>query len=219
CCLSASQPDSHVCLDRGRETDSLSLSLSHTPTHYTHTHPLCGHGFCWRPEILRHGPAARVPALGPRLSVILFEEVWNRSYCRTIEVLVDVIKEYPSESAYIFKPSCVPLFRCAGCCGDEKLQCTAQETHNITMQIIKLKPSEHVTQQEEKTFTEHSSCECRPRRKRLKGERRNSKRRGQKRNSSKLARETAPSRSEPQQLKRLLHPDLQPTVPESQLPT
>uniref|UniRef100_A0A4W3GZ63 Vascular endothelial growth factor A-like n=1 Tax=Callorhinchus milii TaxID=7868 RepID=A0A4W3GZ63_CALMI len=156
---------------------------------------------------------------GLLLVVVLQIEVWNRSYCRTIEVLVDVIKEYPSESAYIFKPSCVPLFRCAGCCGDEKLQCTAQETHNITMQIIKLKPSEHVTQQEEKTFTEHSSCECRPRRKRLKGERRNSKRRGQKRNSSKLARETAPSRSEPQQLKRLLHPDLQPTVPESQLPT
>eukprot|EP00062_Callorhinchus_milii_P025148 gi/632985816/ref/XP_007909894.1/ PREDICTED: vascular endothelial growth factor A-like isoform X2 [Callorhinchus milii] len=146
-------------------------------------------------------PACQPFKLSRTTEVILFEEVWNRSYCRTIEVLVDVIKEYPSESAYIFKPSCVPLFRCAGCCGDEKLQCTAQETHNITMQIIKLKPSEHVTQQEEKTFTEHSSCECRPRRKRLKGERRNSKRRGQKRNSSKLARETAPSRLNSLQLR------------------
>ncbi|XP_062916474.1 protein FosB-like isoform X3 [Mobula hypostoma] len=112
--------------------------------------------------------------------VVPFEEVWNRSYCRTIEVLVDVVREYPSQSEYIFKPSCVPLLRCAGCCGDEKLRCTAREMYNVTIQVIKLKPLEHVTKQEEMIFTEHSSCECRPRRKRLKGDR-SGKRKGHRR--------------------------------------
>ncbi|XP_048474341.1 vascular endothelial growth factor A-like isoform X2 [Rhincodon typus] len=103
--------------------------------------------------------------------VMPFEEVWNRSHCRAIEVLVDVVREYPSEAEYIFKPSCVPLLRCAGCCGDEKLRCTVREMYNVTIQVIKLKPLDHVTSQEEKIFTEHSSCECR----------RNNKRKGQRR--------------------------------------
>ncbi|XP_055519710.1 vascular endothelial growth factor A-like [Leucoraja erinacea] len=111
--------------------------------------------------------------------VMPFEEVWNRSYCRTIEVLVEVVREFPTESEWIFKPSCVPLLRCAGCCGDEKLRCTARDVYNITLQVIKLKPLEQVTRPEEMTFMEHSSCECRPRRKRLKGDRRSGKRRGQ----------------------------------------
>ncbi|XP_078097839.1 snake venom vascular endothelial growth factor toxin ICPP-like [Mustelus asterias] len=113
--------------------------------------------------------------------VMPFEEVWNRSHCRAIEVLVDVVREYPSQAEYIFKPSCVPLLRCAGCCGDEKLRCTVRETYNVTIQVIKLKPLEQVTSQEEMIFTEHSSCECRLRRKRLKSDRRTGKRRGQRR--------------------------------------
>ncbi|XP_069763892.1 uncharacterized protein [Narcine bancroftii] len=134
-------------------------------------------------------PERKVPALlalpisSQAPGVVPFEEVWNRSYCRTIEMLVDVAREYPSESEYIFKPSCVPLLRCAGCCGDEKLHCTAQEMYNVTIQVIKLKPLQQVTKQEEMIFTEHSSCECRPRRKRLKGDRRSGKRKGPRKRS------------------------------------
>ncbi|XP_067830874.1 snake venom vascular endothelial growth factor toxin ICPP-like isoform X2 [Heptranchias perlo] len=114
-------------------------------------------------------PTCQLSSQAP--GVMPFEEVWNRSYCRAIEVLVDVVREYPSESEYIFKPSCVPLLRCAGCCGDEKLRCTVREMYNVTIQVIKLKPLEQVTRQEEKIFTVHSSCECR----------RNVKRKGQRR--------------------------------------
>ncbi|XP_072346302.1 snake venom vascular endothelial growth factor toxin ICPP-like isoform X1 [Scyliorhinus torazame] len=113
--------------------------------------------------------------------VMPFEEVWKRSHCRTIEVLVDVVREYPNQAEYIFKPSCVPLLRCAGCCGDEKLRCTVREMYNVTIQVIKLKPLDHVTNQEEMIFIEHSSCECRLRRKGLKNDRRKGKRKGQRR--------------------------------------
>lgn len=41
-------------------------------------------------------------------------DVYQRSYCRPIETLVDIFQEYPDEIEYIFKPSCVPLMRCGG---------------------------------------------------------------------------------------------------------
>uniref|UniRef100_H3B058 Platelet-derived growth factor (PDGF) family profile domain-containing protein n=1 Tax=Latimeria chalumnae TaxID=7897 RepID=H3B058_LATCH len=104
--------------------------------------------------------------------VMPFEEVWNRSYCRSIETLVEVTGEYPAESAHVFSPSCVSLRRCNGCCGDEKLECVPMRTRSVIMQVIRISPTEEVTQQEEMTFTEHSNCWCRPKRKRLKSERR-----------------------------------------------
>ncbi|MBN3291440.1 VEGFA factor, partial [Polypterus senegalus] len=63
-----------------------------------------------------------------------FQEVYRRSFCRTIEKLVDVIQDYPNELEHIFSPSCVPLLRCAGCCGDENLECVPVKTYNVTMQ-------------------------------------------------------------------------------------
>lgn len=65
----------------------------------------------------------------------MFEQVWSRSFCRTIEKLVEVVQEYPTEVEHIYSPSCVPLVRCAGCCGDEKLECHPTSTTNVTMQV------------------------------------------------------------------------------------
>ncbi|ROL51941.1 Placenta growth factor [Anabarilius grahami] len=66
--------------------------------------------------------------------VMLFQEVWGKSFCRTIEKLVEVVQEYPGEVEHIFSPACVPLVRCAGCCGDENLECHPTLTSNTTMQ-------------------------------------------------------------------------------------
>lgn len=68
--------------------------------------------------------------------VLMFQEVWGRSYCRTIEKLVEVVHEYPTEVEHIYSPSCVPLVRCAGCCGDENLECHPTQTTNVTMQVL-----------------------------------------------------------------------------------
>lgn len=71
----------------------------------------------------------------PSHTVIKFMDVYQRSYCRPIETLVDIFQEYPDEIEYIFKPSCVPLMRCAGCCNDEALECVPTSESNITMQV------------------------------------------------------------------------------------
>nr|XP_020642678.1 snake venom vascular endothelial growth factor toxin HF-like isoform X1 [Pogona vitticeps] len=103
--------------------------------------------------------------------VVPFEEVWSRSYCRSRETLVDILHEYPHESEHIFKPPCVPLWRCAGCCGDESLECMAVEMRMVELQVLRVSPILGTTRQEVMKFTEHTRCVCRPRRKRLKSER------------------------------------------------
>ncbi|XP_058843996.1 vascular endothelial growth factor A-like isoform X2 [Acipenser ruthenus] len=90
--------------------------------------------------------------------VMLFGEVWGRSFCRTIEKLVEVVQEYPAEVEHIFSPACVPLWRCAGCCGDENLECVPTDTYNVTMQLLKIKPAER-REYVEMTFIEHQRCE------------------------------------------------------------
>lgn len=73
--------------------------------------------------------------IAPSHAVVKFMDVYQRSYCRPIETLVDIFQEYPDEIEYIFKPSCVPLMRCGGCCNDEGLECVPTEEFNITMQV------------------------------------------------------------------------------------
>ncbi|XP_032155424.1 vascular endothelial growth factor A isoform X6 [Sapajus apella] len=93
--------------------------------------------------------------------VVKFMDVYQRSYCHPIETLVDIFQEYPDEIEYIFKPSCVPLMRCGGCCNDEGLECVPTEEFNITMQIMRIKPhqGQHIG---EMSFLQHNKCECRP---------------------------------------------------------
>nr|P83906.1 RecName: Full=Vascular endothelial growth factor A; Short=VEGF-A; AltName: Full=Vascular permeability factor; Short=VPF; Flags: Precursor [Bitis gabonica]AAR06855.1 vascular endothelial growth factor [Bitis gabonica] len=93
--------------------------------------------------------------------VIPFLKVYERSICRPVETMVDIFQEYPDEVEYIFKPSCVALMRCGGCCNDEALECVPTEMYNVTMEVMKLKPfqSQHI---HPVSFQQHSKCECRP---------------------------------------------------------
>ncbi|KAJ8356905.1 hypothetical protein SKAU_G00196990 [Synaphobranchus kaupii] len=106
---------------------------------------------------------AHIPKEGGKNTndVVPFMEVYNKSMCRTREVLVDIFQEYPDEIEHIFIPSCVVLMRCAGCCNDEALECVPTETDNVTMEVKMFK---HLKQQNNflLSFTEHRRCECRP---------------------------------------------------------
>ncbi|XP_041952565.1 vascular endothelial growth factor Ab isoform X3 [Alosa pseudoharengus] len=101
--------------------------------------------------------------------VMPFLDVYNRSVCRPREVLVDVLAEYPDEVEYIFIPSCVALIRCAGCCSDEAVECTPVLTHNVTLEVKRVKPF-RLENKSYMSFTEHSLCECRPKKEKEKGE-------------------------------------------------
>uniref|UniRef100_A0A8C2AUI0 Vascular endothelial growth factor Aa n=1 Tax=Cyprinus carpio TaxID=7962 RepID=A0A8C2AUI0_CYPCA len=106
--------------------------------------------------------AAHIPKEGMKSKneVIPFMEVYKKSACKTREMLVDIIQEYPDEIEHTYIPSCVVLMRCAGCCNDEALECVPTETRNVTMEVLRVKQrvSQHNFQL---SFTEHTKCECR----------------------------------------------------------
>ncbi|XP_065611766.1 placenta growth factor isoform X1 [Cyrtonyx montezumae] len=121
--------------------------------------------------------------------VLTFKEIWNRSFCRPREQLVDIITEFPNEVEYIFRPSCVSLQRCGGCCGDEGLRCVPVQTSTVTVQLVKIKPNGEAPYAEapyvEMSFTEHKQCECRPRQDLVRPGRRRLKGRGKRRQDKK----------------------------------
>nr|QZX45843.1 VEGFAA-1 [Anguilla anguilla] len=88
-------------------------------------------------------------------------DVYNKSLCRPRELLVDIYQEYPEEIEHTYIPSCVVLMRCGGCCNDEALECVPVATRNVTLEVkrVKLRVTQHNFLL---SFTEHTSCECRP---------------------------------------------------------
>ncbi|XP_068610165.1 vascular endothelial growth factor A-like [Brachionichthys hirsutus] len=112
-------------------------------------------------QLLRRIPAQIIhPAEERGPKVMAFREVWAKSMCQPMEQLVDVEQDYPGEVEYIYMPACVPLWRCSGCCGDEKLECQPTLERNISLKLMRidhLKSMDHTVL----TFVEHRKCECR----------------------------------------------------------
>ncbi|XP_041830993.1 vascular endothelial growth factor A isoform X3 [Melanotaenia boesemani] len=110
--------------------------------------------------LLQLVPAQMLHLPEQRQSNMAFMEVLTRSMCRPMEQLVDVEHEFPEDVEYIYIPACVPLWRCSGCCADEKLECRPTTKRNITLQVMRILPlvsMQHV----ELTFVEHQECDCR----------------------------------------------------------
>ncbi|KAG7508457.1 vascular endothelial growth factor A-like isoform X2 [Solea senegalensis] len=85
-----------------------------------------------------------------------FMKVFKKSICQPMEQLMDVEQELGS----IYKPSCVSLRRCSGCCLDEAMECHPTLERNITLQVMKI-CSVQTEELVELTFVEHQACECR----------------------------------------------------------
>ncbi|KAG7508456.1 vascular endothelial growth factor A-like [Solea senegalensis] len=83
-------------------------------------------------------------------------KVFKKSICQPMEQLMDVEQELGS----IYKPSCVSLRRCSGCCLDEAMECHPTLERNITLQVMKI-CSVQTEELVELTFVEHQACECR----------------------------------------------------------
>ena len=68
------------------------------------------------------GCSAHIPKEGK--NDVTFMDVYKKSACKTRELLVDIIQEYPDEIEHTYIPSCVVLMRCAGCCNDSQHNCS-----------------------------------------------------------------------------------------------
>lgn len=48
---------------------------------------------------------------------------WRKTQCMPREVCVDVGREFGAPTNIFYKPPCVSVFRCGGCCHSEDKQC------------------------------------------------------------------------------------------------
>ncbi|KAM5138592.1 vascular endothelial growth factor B isoform 2-T2 [Mantella aurantiaca] len=88
-------------------------------------------------------------------------DTYNRSKCQPRWVLLNLLHEFPQFSEFLFKPACVSVQRCAGCCLDEAQSCFPLQSHIVKMEVLRTKSF-----QEEYTnisVIQHADCECRPR--------------------------------------------------------
>ncbi|XP_070607668.1 vascular endothelial growth factor D [Erythrolamprus reginae] len=69
-----------------------------------------------------------------RLKII--DEEWQRTQCVPREICVGVAKELGTATNKFFKPPCVNVYRCGGCCNEESLTCVNTSTSYVTKMII-----------------------------------------------------------------------------------
>ncbi|XP_025907648.1 placenta growth factor [Nothoprocta perdicaria] len=92
---------------------------------------------------------------------VSFLEVFKSSYCQPFLTTVDVYSEYPDEASSVFKPSCVAVRRCGGCCGDARKFCAPVEMEMVTMKLVKISPGIRKSSMVKMDFLAHKQCECR----------------------------------------------------------
>ncbi|KAM8807944.1 placenta growth factor [Eudromia elegans] len=88
-------------------------------------------------------------------------EVFKSSYCQPFLTTVDVYSEYPNEASSVFKPACVAVLRCGGCCGDAGKVCAPVEMEMVTMKLVKISPGIRKSSTVNMDFLAHKQCECR----------------------------------------------------------
>ncbi|OWJ99603.1 hypothetical protein Celaphus_00010129 [Cervus elaphus hippelaphus] len=66
----------------------------------------------------------------------VIDEEWQRTQCSPRETCVEVASELGSSTDTFFKPPCVNVFRCGGCCNEESLVCV-----NTSTSILSITPA------------------------------------------------------------------------------
>ncbi|KAB5581348.1 hypothetical protein PHYPO_G00174580 [Pangasianodon hypophthalmus] len=89
------------------------------------------------------------------------EAEWRKTLCMPREVCLDVGKEFGAATNTFFKPPCVSVYRCGGCCNSEELQCMNISTSFISKTLFEItvpvkQPPKPVTI----SFANHTSCSC-----------------------------------------------------------
>ncbi|XP_039600989.1 vascular endothelial growth factor D [Polypterus senegalus] len=89
------------------------------------------------------------------------DEEWQRTLCMPREVVIDVAKELGTNTNIFFKPSCVSVFRCGGCCNEESLSCRNTSVSYVTKTVFEIALSvTYIPQPVYVRIANHTSCKC-----------------------------------------------------------
>ncbi|KAL7877196.1 hypothetical protein SRHO_G00038390 [Serrasalmus rhombeus] len=98
------------------------------------------------------------------LNIDIFKSIeaeWRKTLCMPREVCLDVGKEFGAATNTFYKPPCVSVYRCGGCCNSEEHQCMNITTSYISKTLFEItvpvkQPPKPVTI----SFANHTSCNC-----------------------------------------------------------
>ncbi|KAL4631353.1 vascular endothelial growth factor C-like [Arapaima gigas] len=82
--------------------------------------------------------------------------------CIPREECVEVTKEHPESTSSLFKPRCVSVHRCGGCCIHEGQECVSTRQNLVQKTLSKVSPVEMSHSIVIVTFVNHTACECQP---------------------------------------------------------
>ncbi|XP_074522701.1 vascular endothelial growth factor D [Halichoeres trimaculatus] len=88
------------------------------------------------------------------------DEEWQRTQCMPRETCVDVAKELGTDPSMFFKPPCVSVFRCGGCCNQEGVTCRNTTVEYVNKTVLSVIPFKFVPEPVLIKVANHTECRC-----------------------------------------------------------
>ncbi|KAJ8255936.1 hypothetical protein COCON_G00198000 [Conger conger] len=88
------------------------------------------------------------------------DEEWQKTQCMPRETCVDVAKELGTNPDVFFKPPCVSVFRCSGCCNSEAVTCRNTSTTYVNKTLFSVIPYKYKTEPVLMRVANHTKCDC-----------------------------------------------------------
>ncbi|NXN07998.1 VEGFD factor, partial [Indicator maculatus] len=91
----------------------------------------------------------------------VIDEEWQKTQCVPRETCVEVAKELGTTTNKFFKPPCVTVFRCGGCCNEESLSCINTSTTYVSKTLFEISvPLTSVPEPVPIKVANHTGCKC-----------------------------------------------------------
>uniref|UniRef100_A0A8C9G824 Platelet-derived growth factor (PDGF) family profile domain-containing protein n=1 Tax=Pavo cristatus TaxID=9049 RepID=A0A8C9G824_PAVCR len=92
---------------------------------------------------------------------LVIDEEWQKTQCVPRETCVEVAKELGTTTNKFFKPPCVNVFRCGGCCNEESLSCMNTSTTYVSKTLFEISvPLTSVPEPVPIKIANHTGCKC-----------------------------------------------------------
>ncbi|KAK5900117.1 hypothetical protein CesoFtcFv8_009522 [Champsocephalus esox] len=89
------------------------------------------------------------------------ESEWRKTQCMPREVCVDVGREFGAPTNIFYKPPCVSVYRCGGCCHSEDKQCRNISTGYLSKTLFEITvPITQGTKPVTISVANHTQCSC-----------------------------------------------------------
>ncbi|XP_019935422.1 vascular endothelial growth factor D [Paralichthys olivaceus] len=88
------------------------------------------------------------------------DEEWQRTQCMPRETCIDVAKELSTDPSMFFKPPCVSVHRCSGCCNQEGITCRNTSTVYVNKTVLSVIPFNFVPEPVLIKVANHTECRC-----------------------------------------------------------